>query len=405
MDTILEYLESAIKNILGNKMRTALTMLGIIIGIASVIAALTIGNGMASYVSDEVSAIGGNIAEVYLDSSVAERGITDDDIKEIKENFPGLKGATFYVQDFGIATGSRETVDVLVTAAGADYQYSTVTKLEKGQYFTDDQVEQGAKVCVLMENDAVHLFGTADAIGRTFEVTIGGTSVELEVIGIRENWSEMITKMMEMEMDSYTAMIEIPLTTYGKAFNTDISEAYSVEIYWGNDQSEDIIKNVVRFTENKLGLRGKDAVYYMSMSDVSSQVDSIMGAITAFISLVAAISLLVGGIGVMNIMLVTVTERTREIGIRKSIGARTKAIMIQFLAESAIISLMGGIVGILVGIAGAYVGCILLDLKPVIDPSIVIGATLFSMMIGIFFGIYPARKAAKLKPIDALARK
>ena len=93
---------------------------------------------------------------------------------------------------------------MLLTAAGADYQYSTVTKLEKGQYFTDDQVEQGAKVCVLMENDAVHLFGTADAIGRTFELTIGGTSVELEVIGIRENWSEMITKMMEMEMESYT---------------------------------------------------------------------------------------------------------------------------------------------------------------------------------------------------------
>jgi putative ABC transport system permease protein len=129
-----------------------------------------------------------------------------------------------------------------------------------------------------------------------------------------------------------------------------------------------------------------------------------MGAITAFMSLVAGISLVVGGIGVMNIMLVSVTERTREIGIRKSIGARTKAIMIQFLAESAIISLMGGIVGIILGISIAYVGCILLELKPVIDPVIVIGAALFSMMIGIFFGIYPARKAAKLKPIDALAR-
>ena len=106
----------------------------------------------------------------------------------------------------------------------------------------------------------------------------------------------------------------------------------------------------------------------------------------------------------MNIMLVSVTERTREIGIRKSIGARTRAILIQFLAESAIISLMGGIVGIIVGIGGAVIGCILLDLTPVIDPATVVGATLFSMMIGIFFGIYPARKAAKLKPIDALAR-
>ncbi|SDB03530.1 ABC transporter permease [Butyrivibrio sp. INlla16] len=403
MDTFIEYLESAIKNILGNKMRTALTMLGIIIGIASVIAALTIGNGMARYVGNEVDAIGGNVADIYLDMSVADRGFNNDDIREIKDNFPGVS-ATFYDNEYGISSGPRGAYDTLITAAGSDYQKSTLTKLETGTYFTDDQVDQGARVCVMMKNDAVRLFGTADALGKTFELSVGGSSIELEVIGIRENWSEMISKMIDMETDSYTAMIEMPLTTYARAFGKDISEFHSVEIYWDNTQPGTIVKSIVRFVENRLGLRGQDAVYYMSMSDVSGQVDSIMGAITAFISLVAAISLLVGGIGVMNIMLVTVTERTREIGIRKSIGARTKAILFQFLAESAIISLMGGIVGVIVGIAGAYVGCILLDLEPVIDFKIVIGATLFSMMIGIFFGIYPARKAAKLKPIDALAR-
>lgn len=404
MDTFLEYLESAIKNIISNKMRTGLTMLGIIIGIASVIAALTIGNGMASYVSNEVNSIGGNVAAVYLDTSVADRWLNNEDIDAIMENFDGIKGAAFSGNAYGIASGRKGSYDCFVTGAGSAYQYTAGTKVETGSYFSDTQVDQGAKVCVIMENDAKHLFGTADALGKTVELNVNGTTIELEVIGIKENWSEMISKMMEMEGDDYIVMLEMPITTYGNAFHIDVSEFSSMEIYWNSDQNDSIVKNVSRFLENRLGLRGKDALYFQSMSDITASVDSIMSAITAFLSLVAAISLLVGGIGVMNIMLVSVTERTREIGIRKSIGARTKAIMIQFLAESAIISLMGGIVGIIVGIGAAVIGCIALDLTPVIDPTTVIGATLFSMMIGLFFGIYPARKAAKLKPIDALAR-
>ncbi|WP_044913576.1 ABC transporter permease [Butyrivibrio sp. WCE2006] len=402
MDTFLEYIESAIKNIRSNKMRTGLTMLGIIIGIASVIAVITIGNGMSAYVANEVSSIGGNVAGIYLDRSIAERGFTDEDISAVKENFPGLLGASFSDTQFGIASGRKGAFDALINGAGASYKYSAGTKLKTGSYFSDDQVNQGARVCVLMENDAVHLFGTKDAIGKTLELTVGGSSVELEVIGIRENWSEMITQMMELE--GYFCMIDMPLTTYAKSFGVDISEFSNMEIYWNSDQSESIVKSTTKFLENRLGLRGQDAVYYVSMADVSSSVDSIMSAITSFMSLVAAISLLVGGIGVMNIMLVSVTERTREIGIRKSIGARTKAIMVQFLAESAIISLMGGIVGITLGIGVAYVGCVFLKLTPVIDPFIVAGAAVFSIMIGLFFGIYPARKAAKLKPIDALSR-
>ena len=404
MDTFLEYLESAMKNIISNKMRTGLTMLGIIIGIASVIAALTIGNGMASYVANEVNSIGGNVAAIYLDTSIADRWLNNEDIAAVKENFNGIKGATFTDTAFGIASGKKGNYDCLIYGAGSDYQYSAGTKVKTGSYFSETQVDQGARVCVIMENDAKYLFGTTEALGKIVELNVEGNTVELEVVGIKENWSEMISKMMEMEEEEHTVMLEMPITTFGNAFKYDVSEFSSMEIYWNSDETDAIVKNVSRFLENRLGLRGKDAVHFESMADVTESVDSIMSAITAFLSLVAAISLLVGGIGVMNIMLVSVTERTREIGIRKSIGARTKAIMIQFLAESAIISLMGGIVGIIVGIAGATVGCILLDLTPVIDPTIVVGATLFSMMIGIFFGIYPARKAAKLKPIDALAR-
>ena len=139
-----------------------------------------------------------------------------------------------------------------------------------------------------------------------------------------------------------------------------------------------------------------------NFNDILSQVNSVMGNITIFISFVAAISLIVGGIGVMNIMLVSVTERTREIGIRKALGARTSSIMTQFLAEASIITLMGGIIGILIGVGLAKVAGILTKIAPIFDPAVIIGAMLFSTAVGLFFGIYPAKKAAKLSPIEAL---
>jgi len=402
MDKFLEYLESAIKNVRGNKMRTGLTMLGIIIGIASVIAVITLGRGMASYVSNEMNSLGGNVAAIYIDESATDDLFTQEDIDAMLEQFPTLLGGTFYVTGSGYVGGTRGTYDAYVYGAGEAYQNTVGTKIKEGKYFTKEQVEQNARVCVMMENDATHLFGTKDAIGRTVELTIGGSSVELEVIGIKENWSDAIMQMMEIE--GYTAMLEMPITTYSQVFGVDISKFYNMEIYWPQNEPDSIVKNIASFFENKKGLRGQNAVYYTSMSDVSGEVDSIMGAITMFVSLVAAISLLVGGIGVMNIMLVSVTERTREIGIRKSIGARTGSIMAQFLAESAIISLMGGVIGVVLGLVIAQIICKVLEFSIAVDPVVVIGAAAFSIFIGLFFGIYPARKAAKLKPIDALSR-
>ncbi|MCR5656518.1 MAG: ABC transporter permease [Butyrivibrio sp.] len=404
MDKFLEYLESAIKNIRSNKLRTGLTMLGIIIGIASVIAVITIGNGMADYVSNEVNSIGGNIAAIYLDTTITDDWFDNDDLTQLKEDFPQLLGASYYLGDMGFVAGKKGTFDSYIYGATADYKYTAGTKLKTGSYFTDEQVASGAKVCVLMETDAKHLFGTADVIGKTVNVTLNGATVELEIIGIKENFSEMITKVMELD-EGYTAMIEMPITTFGNSYGYYIEDFSSMEIYWPQNQPESIVTNVTRYFENKKGLRGQNAIQYMSMSDVSSEVNSVMGAITTFISLVAAISLLVGGIGVMNIMLVSVTERTREIGIRKSIGAKTGSILVQFLAESSIISFMGGVVGVIVGIAGAKIGAYFLKFHVSVDLVTVVIATVFATGIGLFFGIYPARKAAKMKPIDALSKR
>ncbi len=402
MDKIIEYLESALKNIRGNKMRTGLTMLGIVIGIASVIAVITIGNGMSTYVSDEINSIGKNIADVYVDTSVSDRGFTQDDIDAIKEEFPELLGASFYAANMGMAKGPKETVDAAIYGTGADYQYDTGTKMKYGTYFTEDQVNQGARVCVLLETDAEHLFGTSDVLGKTIELSLSGKSVEVEIIGIRENWSDMIMEVMELE--GFTAMIQMPLSTYGNAFGADISEFSDMDIYWPQNQSDEIVKSVVRFLENRMGLRGQEAINQYSMSDVSDEVDSIMGSITSFVALVAAISLLVGGIGVMNIMLVSVTERTSEIGLKKALGAKRRTIMAQFLTESVVLTSVGGIIGVILGILLALFITSVAHLQFAISVPWILISVLFSMGVGIIFGATPASKAAKLSPIEALRR-
>ena len=161
-------------------------------------------------------------------------------------------------------------------------------------------------------------------------------------------------------------------------------------------------QKAIALLENKYDVRGEGQIMVQSISDMSAQFDSILGILTLFISFVAAISLLVGGIGVMNIMLVSVTERTREIGIRKSLGARTGSILLQFLAEAAIITMLGGLIGIVLGIMGGNLVCSIANITARTQISTIIGATVFSSAVGLFFGIYPARKAAKLSPIEAL---
>ncbi len=233
----------------------------------------------------------------------------------------------------------------------------------------------------------------------SFELSIYGISNEVRVVGIREDSAGMfVNSTMSTRID-----LEMPYTVMGNDYYYYVDEFNDILVFAdATEYCTEVAQNAINLLENKYGVRGEGQIQVQNMSDMSAEFNSILGIITTFISFVAAISLLVGGIGVMNIMLVSVTERTREIGIRKSLGARTGSILLQFLAEAAIITLLGGLIGIGLGVLGGNAVGSIAGVAAKTQVSTVIGATVFSSAVGLFFGIYPARKAARLSPIEAL---
>ncbi len=400
MGKLGEYLKSAIKQIVGNGYRTLMTMLGIIVGIAAVIAVVALGNGMTEFVQSELNGIAGNYGSISVDSKKTSERITADDIELIESTVTDIYGVSPDLTAFGKVQGNRGTYEAQVTGGSESLEHMMSNGIIKGSYFNRQQVESSQRVCVMLRDDAKKLFGTEEAIGMTVDITVGGKTATYKVVGLRESMNRMYTFLMEGQ--DYYATIEVPYTSLGADFDFYTDDFYSVLLFADQSVLSKKVDEAKSILTNVHGLRESKAITGYSMADFSDQFDQILGYATTFLLLVSVISLVVGGIGVMNIMLVSVTERTREIGIRKSIGAKTGAIMMQFLSEAAILTLLGGIIGIILGIVLAYIICTAIGFKVIVTPTSVIGAALFSVLIGLFFGLYPARKAAKMKPIDAL---
>ena len=402
MAQILEYVKIALMNIKSNRGRSILTMLGIIIGIASVIMVIAIGNGVRGQVNNELEGLAGGQIVFYVDSSRKETTVTFDqsDFNAIEANIEHVKGVTPELDAYGTAEGPKGNFELTMKAGNPGLQYTSSDAIVAGRYFSQDDCDAGQNVCVITESSAVNMFGTTDVVGLTFEVTIYGVTQELRVIGIR---ADSASSLISMAYGNQSVQAECPLSFMSNKLYYDTDEFGQFYVIADNSAyCTQVAQETLNLLEARHGVRGENQIAMQSFSDVSSEFNSILSIITVFISLVAAISLLVGGIGVMNIMLVSVTERTREIGIRKALGARTTSILLQFLAEAGIITLMGGVIGIIFGIVAAWVACTIAGLTASVQPSVVILATLFSCGVGIFFGIYPAKKAAGLSPIEAL---
>lgn len=401
MAQVWEYIKIALMNIKGNKGRSFLTMLGIIIGISSVIMIISIGNGVKGGINSELNAMaGGQIAISSYGNN--DEGIiidfTDDDIQAILEKVPNVKAVTPSWGFSGTAGGRKGQFNAMATFGMAGLEYSSSDPIIKGRYFSDSDYYSANKVCVITESSAKTLFGTTNVVGMTLDLNIYGVTQEFTIIGIRKDNASMLSGMMTLGRVTMEAPLSVVSSSYG--YYITINDLLIVSD--GAEHASQVAEDTVRLIENRHNVRGKNAITVQNFNDYMSQMDQVLSYITIFVVFVAAISLLVGGIGVMNIMLVSVTERTREIGIRKSLGARTGSILMQFLAESAIITLMGGVIGIIIGVAGAVGVCSLIGFTAKVNVSTVLGASLFSSAVGIFFGIYPARKAAKLSPIEAL---
>ncbi len=401
MAQIWEYIKIALLNIKSNKGRSILTMLGIIIGISSVIMIISIGNGVKGGINSELNAMAGGQIYIYSYGD-NEDGIqvefTEEDIEAIQEKVPHVKAVTPNWSFSGSFTGRKGTFSGIASMGAPGLEYSSNDPIIKGRYFNDNDYYSASKVCIITESSARTLFGNTNVIGMTMEMNMYGIAQDFTIIGIRQDNASMLSGMMMS--DSIT--MECPLSVVSTVYGFYVSMNDLLIISDGAEFATQVAEDVVRLMENRHGIRGKNAIRVENFNDYMSQMNDILSYITIFVVFVAAISLLVGGIGVMNIMLVSVTERTREIGIRKALGARTASVLVQFLAESAMISLLGGLIGIVLGVLGAVGVCSLMGFTASVNAATVLGASVFSSAVGIFFGIYPARKAAKLSPIEAL---
>ena len=382
------------ENIRSNKMRTLLTTLGIIIGVTAVISLITIVNGAISTVMDEFSSLGAGTLTVSITGTPLKSGLTENDLESLEE-LDNVAGISPTISATGMAARNQDLLDAVSIQGKSEVYYEHNNLVTVGRAINRTDVEDQAYVCVIDQDIAENLFAGENPVGKT--LTLSGTTYT--VIGLEGENSDLMASMSGFGTSS-DGTVTIPYTTARKI--TGQKNISSLEIYIENadytDQLSDEVEGVLYQAFNQ----NEDSYFVFAMDSLLDTMNEMMSMLTYMLAGIASIALLVGGIGIMNMMLVSVSERKQEIGLRKAMGATPGRIQMQFLLESVVLSLIGGIIGVIIGLLISVAAAALMDTDFVFSVSAVALGVGFSTAVGIIFGWAPARKASRLSPIDAL---
>ena len=419
MTQLYENILLAISGLRANKMRALLTMLGIIIGIGSVIGIVMVGDSMTNSMTSSLQEMGANTVQISLQQRESENG-TSYSVYMDEEDYINDEMIEAFLQDYGDVvesvslqesmgsgrvTEGHRYANVSISGVNSGYQSANHLTMLGGRFIGDKDNKDVKNVAVVSDRLVNNMFGQGqNPLGKEIKVNCGKEQYTFTIIGVYQYEQNAIMAMMGAAASDadITTDLFIPIQTEWKLTGT-IEGYYYINVMTKQGTDSRALAQDFQDYFNRFYTRNQDfQIMAISLDSVIDQYASMMGTVQVAIAVIAAISLLVGGIGVMNIMLVSVTERTREIGTRKALGAKNSAIRMQFIVESVIICLIGGIIGIIFGMLLGYAGASLLGFPahPSVDAILI--AVCFSMAIGVFFGYYPANKAAKLDPIEAL---
>lgn len=404
MDRITESIKSALKQLMGNKGRTVLTMLGMFIGVGAVIMILALGSGFQTYIKGSFMDMGLGVFQVGVKENKPENLISQEDLGLIKE-LPGIEKAVRGNNSKEILTTAKgEIYECNIMGAEPDFiNHIQPIDIIAGNSLSDKDEKAFSDNVVIADVVAKALFNGMEydrVIGETIQLTINEQPISYQIVGIYNTESSARLTKKELERAIGSKTFYIPYTKFDQLYGLGGKVANVMGVIEdGYDQTE--ATTVIAQILNKRH-HLKDGYSVTTYVQIVEMVDSIMGIITLFISAIASISLAVGGVGIMNIMLVTVKERTREIGVRKALGATHTDILIQFMIEALMVTLIAGILGMILGYIGAMVIGNQLGIMAQFSIGMLLFATLTSMGIGLIFGVYPAYQAAKLDPIEAL---
>lgn len=397
-----ESFKQALDSLKANKLRSFLTMLGIVMGVFSIITIMALGSATENYMNAQFEKIGANtISITYKNYNVDKKDwLTLDDMEYVKEAAPEIKNIASSIQRSGTLRINEDTKDAVVLGVSSQFKNFTLIEMKYGRFINEFDVSKRTKAVIVDELFVKKFYKEGqNVVGEMITLkTASGSSAALKIIGVMESGDDMFEGMLSSDM--IPAIIYMPITTVQTLYpNSGRLSSIDVSLV-EKDKLRDVGNRIVDYLELKHG--SEDVYMAQNSADIQKAFSEVLGVVSSILLVIAIITLIVGGIGIVNILLVSVTERIREIGIRKALGAQKKDIILQFITESIIMTGVSGLIGILLGIIAGGIISSLIQIPPVVDLQVISMAFLGSVALGLIFGVYPAKRAADLDPIESL---